>query len=548
MKKFRENKLLWIAIAGGLAGALLLLGVLACSMDEVVRDETIETAESQAEVTPSPLVAEESAHDDASPKVKQTPAPLAADTLEKVDFDNQQRRSTLIPNLGVAGFCTDSWEGFKPEGCEIKAQKAVDRAIEYAMKIFNADIGSVTVETWAVAEDVVVTNIGGELFIGDKPTGSVIVSEDGTLFFICYNGFVDEYGQAADADDGTVTVTPITIDKEVAFYRDKLGYRPNIVQVSLNGGEYLCTMCMDDLSLVNIDRAITPSGLSCAPVELANMLAEMFGGTTSSIPLLKASTSTDYSNAAYGVVLADGRCLGFNMINGELCAVGVMYPDESALWEVPYFGADIRQTYPIVTKANERASFVVGEPSEGDMSRADAEMLYRTFLRWAAGDPANDSRAKTEYTFYVDETGLYESYWHIEGDEAIMDLAAVSGAIISLQCGNLYNDDAGENLTKVAYEDMGGEEYERYVHIIAVRLFGEERVADVSVNAVADDHYCTMLLTLTDDSLYEFFFTDGKLTKVEYTFDKQYYGCGTGWPQDMQYVNTLTGETFYREP
>ena len=88
MKKFRENKLLWIAIAGGLAGALLLLGVLACSMDEVVRDETIETAESQAEVTPSPLVAEESAHDDASPKVKQTPAPLAADTLEKVDFDN----------------------------------------------------------------------------------------------------------------------------------------------------------------------------------------------------------------------------------------------------------------------------------------------------------------------------------------------------------------------------------------------------------------------------------------------------------------------------
>lgn len=119
-----------------------------------------------------------------------------------------------------------------------------------------------------------------------------------------------------------------------------------------------------------------------------------------------------------------------------------------------------------------------------------------------------------------------------------------------MSCSNLYGQ--GEyDLTGIPYEKMGGEAYVNYVKGIAIlyqstgRGSKEKAVKSVSVNAVYDDIACTMIVVLEDNTSYEYFFENGKLKTIEYTFDDDYYGEVTGWKADNMRRNKISGEIFF---
>ena len=162
-----------------------------------------------------------------------------------------------------------------------------------------------------------------------------------------------------------------------------------------------------------------------------------------------------------------------------------------------------------------------------------------SFLTLANGDGEYD---EPRMTFYIDNSGTRENYWHMEGKKLTMDLSSKSKWIVSLTCDNLWN--ASYDLTKVEYESMGGKEYEDYVRNIMSDIYGTG-LKDVSNNAVYDYHYCTEDAWMTDGSVYEFLFEDGKLQQVFFCADEECFRAGLyGWRADNEYVNSATGETF----
>lgn len=320
------------------------------------------------------------------------------------------------------------------------------------------------------------------------------------------------------------------------YFRDSSGYRPDIVKLSMNAGSIVCTLKVEDYSLVNIDYSIIPQGEPKEAAQIANELATVLKGE---FKLLSTMASTN-STATYGVELQDGRCFAFCTLYDELCAVSVLYPEQKAMWEMAHFAADIRHTESIIKREGPAADFVEGEPSDDDLSSNEAYGIFRTFIYLASGEIVEP---KPQMVFYIDNSGARENYWHIENEQAAMDIASKSRNIIRWTCNEFFNPKQND-LSGIPYEKMGGQEYIDYVTQIAERLFGQDRIVLVSTNAVADSYYCTMFLELTDGTLYEFFFTSGKLTEVQYTFDKSLYGSVHGWMADNLFQNTITGEYF----
>ncbi len=555
MKQLKKHRVLWIAIAGATAGMLLAGGILACSMSNLMgeRDFTA-TADSAANTDALPLDASASA--DAAIAVS-TPVPLSAATLEQIDAFNQQRRSTRIPNLGVSAYAASGWEQYTPATLTTTLPHAIAEAADYISDLFDVQLSFVTYSA---------------AILQDADAASATQSGEGYAYFSSGTEATAD-ASAAPAESDAVTAAEASPDPAAdgaqlyivfsetdelakegktihfAFYRDSSGYRPPLVQLSFNEGEFLCTLRLDDLSLVNLDRALTPTGDGKQLSKNADAVAALLGGEVDELIVLADNELGDLKSEVCGLTLKNGDCAAFTAINGELCALSVLYPDRATLWELPSFGADIRATEPYVQHACAAADFIEGAPERGDMTRDAAELLYRKFLRAAAG-ATSDTGSLRQYklTFYLDQSGARENYWHIEGEEMTMDIAARSGAIITCVCSDLCNRRAGPDLSKLSYTDMGGTEYAAYVQKLGEVAFGEDRVASVDVSSVTDGHDCVMRLLLDNDAEYDLYFTDGLLTKMLYYFNKAYRDTAEGWPADNLLVNTLTGETFYPEP
>jgi hypothetical protein len=184
--------------------------------------------------------------------------------------------------------------------------------------------------------------------------------------------------------------------------------------------------------------------------------------------------------------------------------------------------------------------FREGEPGEGDMTKDEALDMYMSFLKLANGTGDYEAPAMT---FFIDNSGARENYWHLEGKKLKMDIASKSKWIISLTCDNLWNPE--HDLTGIEYASMGGQEYADYVRNIMSGIYGNEALKEVSNNAVYDEHYCTEDAWMTDGTVYEFMFGDGKLTEVMYFYDEEHFKSGPlGWKADSEYINTTTGEHF----
>ncbi len=68
---------------------------------------------------------------------------------------------------------------------------------------------------------------------------------------------------------------------------------------------------------------------------------------------------------------------------------------------------------------------------------------------------------------------------------------------------------------------------------------------NASNNAVYDYHFCTEDAWMTDGSVYEFMFEDGKLQQVFFFADEKCFMSSlSGWKADHEYINSATGETF----
>jgi hypothetical protein len=239
----------------------------------------------------------------------------------------------------------------------------------------------------------------------------------------------------------------------------------------------------------------------------------------------------------YALTMENGKLAKMAVMNGELYAVAV-YPSAAAMQESVYFDADVQMDQSMVQPASEQ-DFAKGEPGAGDMTQAEAQGIYQTFLTQANGAGDYD---QPKMTFYIDNSGVRENYWHMEGKKLTMDISSKSKWIISLTCSDLWNPEL--DLTKIEYESMGGQEYEAYVSGIMSTIYGDG-LKKASNNAVYDYHYCTEDAWMTDGSVYEFYFADGKLREVWYYADEDCFMAGlSGWKADNEYINSTTGEMF----
>lgn len=330
------------------------------------------------------------------------------------------------------------------------------------------------------------------------------------------------------------------------YYTDTSGHRGDIIKIDTKEEAVVCVLAADTMNLIEIDHYFIPDDpksednydiVSDSDREIADKIAAVFDTAVSDMRPSGGGGGTGIWTKTYALKLKSGELTQFTVMNGRLYAIGV-YPSEAAMQECAYFDADV-QWQPSLVKLACPRNFKKGKPGVGDMTQEDALKFYMSFMTLANTDGEYDN---PKMTFYIDHSGKRENYWHIDGKRMTMEVASVSKRIISLTCDNLWNPNY--DLTKVEYASMGGKEYETYVKNIMNDLY-KTGLKNVSNNAVYDYHFCTMDAWMTDGSVYEFMFEDGKLKQVYFFADEKCFRVGlSGWKADNEYINSATGETF----
>ncbi|MBQ7278510.1 MAG: hypothetical protein IJR17_04835 [Clostridia bacterium] len=477
---WKRHQILFTTLLAVLALGLVFTGVLACAGKQSMEAVAIRTLAAEAEDTLPP-------GDESAPTP--TPLPLAAVDPEAVLRrleQTQWRYTDVFPRISHSvSFVSKSWE----------RQDGVDPALSAKAR-----------------------NTAGEFF---------------NVYF-----------------DRELDLGEIGVD----LYTDTQGYRPDILRLSNEKNDFVCVLLAEDLSLLSADNArieATGAGDFMADgqriaeylgTQLDKEQRDHFGGSK--------DRNGNWIEMDAALKLADGRYITLVYDSGTLCALQV-HPDEICMEEGVCFPADIRHNEQVVHLVAPE-DFEQGnpkEPAEGDMTVAEVTHMYLQFMSTAneraieKDMPGAYNLKEGELTYYIDNSGYRENYYHIENEWVNMDIAAKSGYIVRAECHDLYNPEM--DLRTIDYDHMGGEEYFAYVRAVAEATFGKDSVASVDVNAVADGHYCTIDPVMTDGRWYEFGFKDGVLEYIEH-----YATADTlvmGWAADSLYVNTLTGEVFTEE-
>ena len=475
----RKNKVLFIAIAIVLAGGACLTAVLISQAHTAMAAEQIVTAEEEAIETPAPT----------EPVAEPTAAATAAPQATAVN-------TTL-----------------------------------------SAEALSLLVEMKERRRDCVIAGFGNTV-VNEADSWESIEPEDFDALKVKATGKASDYAKALfgyDMDENAVNFQ---------YFSDASGHRGNIIKVVTRDEAVACTLAADTLELIEIDYYFIPASPAeenfdfekdpDSGREVADSIAAVFDTTVSDSSPAGGGGGRGIWMTTYSIKMANGKLANFAIMNDTLYAVGV-YPSEAAQQEGVYFDADVQMGQVLASPQD----FKKGEPGMDDMPRDKVESIYREFLTSANGGGKNDV---PKMTFYIDNSGKRENYWHVEGKKMTMDVTAKSKRIISLTCDNLWNP--SYDLTKVKYESMGGKEYETYVANIMSNIYGKD-FKNASNNAVYDYHYCTEDAWMTDGSVYEFMFEDGKLQQVFFYADEECFRAGlAGWKADHEYINSASGETF----
>ncbi|MEA4915222.1 MAG: hypothetical protein VB061_11700 [Christensenella sp.] len=200
-----------------------------------------------------------------------------------------------------------------------------------------------------------------------------------------------------------------------------------------------------------------------------------------------------------------------NLTPTTLC----VYPDADCAEEGVFWRADLQRTDD-ATKLLHPQDFRKGTPGADDMTQADAINFFRKLVG-AAGliDLANGAiPPEPSTTFYVDYSGARENYWHVEGSNISFDLTSKTGHMLNLS----GNAKLGSKLVlmNIPYEKMGGKEYVEATRNLFTTLFGKDAVQLMAVNAVYDDHYCTIDPFMADGSSYEVMYQDGLIVEAAF--------------------------------
>ena len=476
----KKNKVLFLAIAIVLAGGACLAAVLISEAHTAMATEQIVTAEEEAFETAAPKepVTAPTAEATEAPQATAVNTTLSAEALQHLVERKVMRRDFIIPSLD-----------------------------------------------------------------------NVVVNEADTWESIEPQNFMELKGQAVLK---TMELSKELFNYEITnatvyfkYYTDTSKNREDFVRLTTSDEAVVCTLAADTLDLIEIDYNYIPAGpvddaafeygiIPDSDREIADSIATVFDTSVIDMHPSGGASGSGMVYITYALKMENGKLLRFAAINGTLYAVGV-YPSEAAQQEGVYFDADVQMGQPSASPQD----FKKGQPGAGDMTREDALKFYMDFMVDANTDGEYD---KPKMTFYIDNSGKRENYWHIDGKKMTMDVASESKRIISLTCDNLWNP--SYDLTKVKYESMGGKEYETYVANIMSNIYGKD-FKNASNNAVYDYHYCTEDAWMTDGSVYEFMFEDGKLQQVFFYADEECFRAGlAGWKADHEYINSASGETF----
>ena len=477
IKVIKTNKTLFIVLAGVLVIGACLAVVLSITANAAKAEQQIQTAAEEAVVDNS--LTEEAQNEAAEPA--ETPDPISAEGLRRIVMNKEYRRSYLIPIMDNNVIReADTWSSIEPDNYYELRMAAFYEAKQYAEDFFGLELNDASGNFW--------------------------------------------------------------------YYTDTSELRSDFIKFATMDDSIVCTLKADTLELINIDYNYVPSqkvadedsldntSVSDKASATANKIADVLGSQIMHIQYSGGGGyQQEYAVSTFNIITKD-KYISFGLLNGECYSVSV-YPTPACMNESVYFEADIQRDPSVVQLATPQ-DFEEGEPGSDDMTEDEALEMYMSFLTLANGDGDYDDPSMT---FYIDNSGVRENYWHMQSEKLTMDVASNSKWIVNLTCDYLWNPDY--DLTKIRYNGMGGAKYEEYIENIMGSIFGDDMLK-VEPNAVYDSHYCTEIVVMADNTGYEFMFEDGKLILVKYAFDLEYFCEASGWEADNVYVNSTTGEEF----
>ena len=333
----------------------------------------------------------------------------------------------------------------------------------------------------------------------------------------------------------------------VRLFTDPTGDRDAFLRITDPQGIYILAGRLEDQKLLCADLLVYPEAPAKDREKACIAIAEKLGYHAVHY---RRDTNGQYETV-YDCKTDTDVCLSFSYIYDRLWQVAV-YPNQQALLECEYFLADIQMDYsnPAYPK-----DFVEAEPPKlGRDKMVSDEKIFASLSRLyksLSGEELDTSKLKA--TFLRDNSGAREDCWQITGEGFDIVVSAYSRDVISFT-GTI----PCKELLSVPYEKMGGEEYETETKKIADYLitslgayddgFHGKNAKEIDVNAVYDDHYCTMDIVTEEGAWYECYFADGVLKEIwHFADEKLFMDAPHGWVADAVYIHSVTGKPFIPE-
>lgn len=362
-------------------------------------------------------------------------------------------------------------------------------------------------------------------------------------------------------------------DVTVTYYTDETGFRDDVWRIDSADGKLSGAVAADTLAFLSADCLNEPSDRQHESIsqvttsdamttrlgaldvtDAAERIAKILGGTAGEKKDMGGSGRSGRTGWTMEQIvlfpLGDGRYCTMNVFGDEnLTPITVcVHPDIDCAQEGVFWRADLEMTEGVIALKDPQ-DFRKGEPGPDDMPVEQAYAFYYKMVEAAgpAFESPDQKMKEPNATFYRDYSGARENYWHIEGEFATFDLTSKTGRMLDLTSNGEIGFDLG--LMEIAYEQMGGQEYLDATRAFFAALYGAENITLVELNAVYDEHYCTVDPYLSDGTGYEIMYRDGLIQEATLLVpvDAANHRYVPNWLADWTYENKETGETFVQE-
>jgi len=360
-----------------------------------------------------------------------------------------------------------------------------------------------------------------------------------------------------------------TNDLTATYYIDQTGFRADVWRFDSTDGVLSGALDAKTLAFLSADclsepgDALHPSLADPAknsirydywstldPTSAVDRIAGILGGSAQNIKD-NGGSGRDNANAGWMIQselqfqLGDGRfCDAVIYADEALTPTTVcIYPDSDCAQEGVFWRADL-EINPNVVQLLSPEDFRKGEPTEGDMTSAEAIALFDKIVEVAGSEDVASGEKPPEPSteFYVDFSGTRENYWRIEGSGCILELTSKTGRMLSLSSNGNLGTKLG--LADIPSEKLGGKEYQDATQALYTALFGKDAVESVSVCNQDNYFVCTMDLFMTDGTLHEVKYDKGRIIKdsVYYRLDPNTWGSVPAWLDQWTSVDETTGK------